>query len=76
MSDFHLLPEGDHWKLTYEDSEETLGEYESRETAVSRATELVKGREGSLKIHLADGTIEEERTFPHVDNSEELNPQI
>ncbi len=34
--------------------------------AVGRAVEIVSEVTGSLRIHRADGTIEEERTYPRT----------
>jgi hypothetical protein len=66
MKNYHLLPEGDLWKLTIEASEKSLGQWTTKAEAVAKATRIVEGNGGSLKIHLADGTIGEERTWPRV----------
>ena len=64
MDNFHVLSSGDRWKLTAEGSERSIGEFDTKEEAVDMASTVIATRTGSLKIHRADGTIEEERTYP------------
>ena len=66
MKNYHLVPEGDCWRLTLEGSLNQLGEWPTKDRAVAKSTKIVEGNTGSLKIHLADGTIEEERTYPRA----------
>jgi len=66
MKNYHLTPQEGRWKLTMEARENPLGEWDTKEEAVEKSTRVVEGNTGSLKIHLADGTIEEERTYPRA----------
>ncbi len=66
MQTYHLIPEGEQWTLTGEESDRALSQFRSREEAVEECTRLVHDAGGSLKIHLPDGTIEEERTYRAV----------
>lgn len=66
MNNFHVLPDGSKWKLTEADGHNHHGNFDTKIEAVERAMNLVAGRTGSLKIHRADGTIEEERTYPRA----------
>jgi hypothetical protein len=68
MQNYHLLPAGRRWKLTSEFSNSTIGEFTSKEEALDACIEFMRGRTGSLKIHKADGTIEEERTYPRAED--------
>lgn len=63
MKNYHVTPDGETWNLAEEDGA-FLGSYRTKEEAVSNAREYVSAKTGSLKIHKADGTIEEERTYP------------
>jgi hypothetical protein len=66
MDSYHLLPHGDRWRLTMEGSENILGDFETKDDAVADCAAIVRESTGSLKIHRADGTIEEERTYPRL----------
>ena len=41
-----------------------VGSFATKQRALDRSIEIVSEVTGSLKIHRADGTIEEERTYP------------
>jgi hypothetical protein len=65
MKKYHLTPHpSGEWKLTPEGSDHVLGTFDTKEDAVEKAIDHVSQVTGSLKIHRADGTIEEERTYP------------
>jgi hypothetical protein len=66
MQNYHLAPEGNYWKLTREGSDAVIGRFETKAEAVESSTRFLHDREGSLKIHRADGGIEEERTYPRA----------
>ena len=71
MDNFHLLPSGDRWKLSAEGSARSMGEWDTKEEALDMATSVLGGLTASLKIHRADGTIEEERTYPRSEDPPE-----
>jgi hypothetical protein len=65
MKNYHLTPDpSGEWKLSPEGSDQVLGVFDSKADALDKAIGYVSGKTGSLKIHKADGTIEEERTYP------------
>ena len=67
MQNYHLLPDGDGWKLTAEGSPRPLDIFRTKMEGVASIEEIIRERDhrkGSVKIHRADGTIEEERTYP------------
>ena len=67
MTNYHLTPHGDGWKLTAEGSERVIDIFRTKEDGVSVCCDVITERDGglgSLKIHRKDGTIEEERTYP------------
>jgi hypothetical protein len=66
MQNYHLVPEDRQWKLTREGSDAVIGSFGTKQEAVESCSRFLHDREGSLKIHKADGTIEEERTYPRA----------
>jgi hypothetical protein len=66
MKTYHLAPGDDDWELKAEDNEKPLASFDSKQQALDASIDLVRARTGSLKIHRADGTIEEERTYPRA----------
>ena len=64
MQNYHLVPNGNRWRLSGEGSDRTLCDFDTKEEAVERCSQLMSRQTGSLKIHNADGKIEEERTYP------------
>ena len=67
MQNYHLSPHGDGWKLTSEGSQRPLDIFKTKAEGVASCEEIISERDhgkGSVKIHRADGTIEEERTYP------------
>jgi hypothetical protein len=65
MKNYHLTPDpSGEWKLAPEGSDHILGIFDTKSDAVEKSVEYVTRQTGSLKIHRADGTIEEERTYP------------
>jgi hypothetical protein len=63
MKTYHLVPNGNSWKLKFEGGK-VLANYESKLEGITDSIRFVERETGSLKIHRADGTIEEERTYP------------
>jgi len=64
MQTYHLAPSEDDWELFIEGRQKPLASFETKKDAMAHSVALVAERNGSLKIHRADGTIEEERTYP------------
>ena len=63
MDSYHLSPTLDGWEL------KKAGERASKRTTtkqelVSALADFFEGKTASVKIHSADGTLEEERTYP------------
>ena len=63
MRNYHLAPDGARWKLTRE-NDGTLLFFETKEDAVEGCAAYMGEHPGSLKIHRANGSFEEERTYP------------
>jgi hypothetical protein len=67
MKNYHLTPEpSGEWTLRPEGTDHVLGTYDTKEDALEMSIQHITRHTGSLKIHRADGTIEEERTYPRL----------
>jgi len=65
MKNYHLTKKDDQWKLTAEGNERATKVFETKKEAIRKSAEYLKNNEGgSLKIHLENGKIQEERTYP------------
>lgn len=63
MRNYHLIPDGDRWKLTFQNDGSLLF-FDTKEDALTGCAEYMREHHGSLHIHRADGTFEDERTYP------------
>jgi hypothetical protein len=70
MKNYYLVPNDASWELKAEGGK-VIGEYASKQEAVIDSRTFVEREHGSLKIHRADGTIEEERTYPKAEDPPE-----
>ena len=67
MTNYHITPHGDGWKLTAEGSDKVIDIFRTKEDGLQVCGDLIMERDGgmgSLKVHHKDGTIAEERTYP------------
>jgi hypothetical protein len=64
MDSYHLIPDGENWKLQKENGNRAIKKFESKKEGLPDSVEYVKKQGGSLKIHKSDGSIQEERTYP------------
>jgi hypothetical protein len=69
MKNYHLTPKGDRWELT-EEGGSAVATYDSKEEGIESSRRVVAEESGSLKIHHADGTVDEERTCPRSKDPE------
>jgi len=61
---FHVVPDGDSWKVKSEGSKRAVKTFDDKKDAVDFGREIAKNQPlGQLKIHKKDGTIQEERTY-------------
>lgn len=63
MNNYHVVHKDDQWRLEREGSPRAVRLFDTKEEAVKSAPDLVQGP-ASVKIHLKDGSIQEERTYP------------
>ncbi|MEH6416549.1 DUF2188 domain-containing protein [Pseudomonas sp. NPDC089395] len=64
MDSYHLSQTADGWKLKKAGAESASKLDATKHELVSSLADLFDGKTASVKIHKADGTIEEERTYP------------
>ncbi len=66
MKNYHLTTKHDQWKLTGEGNQKATKVFEgNKQDAIKESAEFLKNNQGgSLKIHLENGRIQEERTYP------------
>jgi len=64
MDNYHIKTHDGHWDLTRQGAERASISKPTKEEILAATQEFMAGKTGSVKIHRADGTIEEERTYP------------
>ena len=64
MDTYHLSPTADGWELKKAGAERASKRSATKQELVGALSEFFDGKTASVKIHKADGTIEEERTYP------------
>jgi len=64
MDNYHLVKNGDEWKLRKQGADRSALTFEHKQDAVSESAEFMRSHGGSLKIHGENGRIQEERTYP------------
>lgn len=64
MDSYHLSPTSDGWELKKAGAERASKRAATKQELVSALPDFFEGKTASVKIHKADGTIEEERTYP------------
>lgn len=64
MDNYHLSPTPDGWELKKTGAERASKRASTKQELVGSLAEFFDGKTASVKIHKADGTIDEERTYP------------
>ncbi|HGA2317339.1 MULTISPECIES: DUF2188 domain-containing protein [Pseudomonas putida group] len=64
MDNYHLSPTSEGWELKEAGAECASKRASTKHELVSAIADFFDGKTASVKIHKADGTIEEERTYP------------
>lgn len=64
MQNYHVKPHDGHWDLTLEGADRASISKPTKEELISSMEHFMADKTGSVKIHLANGQIEEERTYP------------
>ncbi|KIC84041.1 DUF2188 domain-containing protein [Pseudomonas sp. C5pp] len=68
MDTYHVNPTGEGWELKKVGAERASKRSSTKQELVSSLSDFFEGKTASVKIHKADGTIEEERTYPRSDD--------
>ncbi len=64
MDNYHVSPTADGWELKKAGAERATKRSSTKQELVGSLSEFFEGKTASVKIHKADGSIEEERTYP------------
>ena len=64
MDNYHVSPTADGWELKKAGAERASQRSSTKQELVGSLSEFFEGKVASVKIHKADGSIEEERTYP------------
>ncbi|QLJ12556.1 DUF2188 domain-containing protein [Pseudomonas putida] len=64
MDNYHLSPTSDGWELKKAGADRASKRAATKQELVSILPDFFEGKTASVKIHKADGTIQEERTYP------------
>ena len=64
MENYHLTKEGDEWKLRRQGATRSALTFDNKQEGVVGSAEFMREHGGSLKIHKANGKVQEERTYP------------
>lgn len=65
MKNYHLTKKDDQWKLTEEGNSRASKVFDNKQEGIKESSAFLKSNQGgSLKIHLENGKIQEERTYP------------
>lgn len=66
MDNYHITKKENTWELVKEGAQRASKTATTKAEITEIASEFLKGKTASLKIHKEDGTIQEERTFPRA----------
>lgn len=66
MDNYHVVPKDNAWVLHEEGGAQAIQQARTKDEMLSLLPGYFAGKEASVKIHRADGSIEEERTYPRA----------
>ncbi len=66
MQNYHVKPHDGHWDLTKEGADRASISKPTKAEIIAATEAFMADKAGSVKIHLANGLIEEERTYPRA----------
>ncbi|RAM67681.1 hypothetical protein GT37_21275 [Pseudomonas putida] len=64
MDNYHLSPTSDGLELKKVGAERASKRAATKQELINALADFFDGKTASVKIHRADGTLEEERTYP------------
>nr|WP_225778123.1 DUF2188 domain-containing protein [Pseudomonas sp. Marseille-Q3773] len=66
MDTYHVSPAGEGWELRKTGADRASRRSASKAEMLGLLPDYFAGKTASVKIHKADGSIEEERTYPRA----------
>jgi hypothetical protein len=64
MDNYHIKSHDGHWDLTLQGAGRASISKPTKAEILEATQQFMVGKTASVKIHRADGTLEEERTYP------------
>ena len=64
MQNYHVTPTDTGWQLIKEGASRPARRAQTKKEMLTLMQEFMEGKKASVKIHLQDGSIQEERTYP------------
>lgn len=64
LDKFHLTKKNDEWRLEKAGSNRAVAKAPTKAEAMQKMQKHMSKNEGSVRIHKANGRIQEERTYP------------
>ena len=61
---YDITKNGNAWELRGQGNDRATRTAPTKEQLMKEMREFMKGKEGTVRIHKADNTFEEERTYP------------
>jgi hypothetical protein len=66
VENYHIVKQGDEWKFKKAGAHKAIASADTKADAIESMQSYMKHHDGSVKIHKADGVIQEERTYPRA----------
>lgn len=64
MDNYHIVKSGDVWAFQKAGSSRAIRKLATKDEMIAFMRSYMSNKVGSVKIHKADGSFQEERTFP------------
>jgi hypothetical protein len=68
MKSYHITKRDDQWALTAAGGQRATLKADTKADLIQQTRQFAVGKSISVKIHKADGTIQEERSYPTADD--------
>jgi len=68
MKSYHITKRGDQWALTAAGGQRATLKADTKADLIQQTRQFADGKSISVKIHKADGTVQEERSYPRADD--------
>ncbi|HXE30317.1 MAG TPA: DUF2188 domain-containing protein [Terriglobales bacterium] len=68
MKSYHITKRGNQWALTAAGGQRATLKADTKADLIQQTRQFADGKSISVKIHKADGTVQEERSYPRADD--------